>query len=67
MKDEGKEYDLEWNLVERAPAFKPTTQNAESVWRRKNKFYTIETAAHSTSAMRYSILVGTENKNFWWM
>ena len=26
LKDEGKDYNLEWNLVERAPAFNPTTR-----------------------------------------
>ena len=26
LKDEGKDYNLKWNLVERAPAFNPTTR-----------------------------------------
>ena len=64
LKDEGKNYDLAWNLVERAPAFNPTTRKCRVCWKEKNKVYTIETAAHSTNAMRYSILVGTENKNY---
>ena len=37
LKDEGKNYDLAWNLVERAPAFNPTTRKCRVCLKEKKQ------------------------------
>ena len=37
LKDEGKDYNLEWNLVERAPAFNPTTRKCRVCLKEKKQ------------------------------
>ena len=40
LKDEGENYDIEWQLIDRAPAFNPITRKGSSLNRRHEIFNT---------------------------